>query len=92
MARIISSAPRYTSPMVEAATWVAVLAGAVLLFVAIARRSRSRVGSAAAGTIYDLLQEDKRKALEIIVEERAEARDPERAEGNKPELENPRGR
>ena len=66
--------------MVEAATWVGVLAGTMLLFVAIARRNRSRVGSAAAGTIYDLLQEDKRKALEIIVEERAAARDPERAE------------
>ena len=75
--------------MVEAVTWFAVLTGAVLLFVAVARRNRSRVGSAAAGTVYDLLQEDKRKALEIIVEERAEARDPERAAGNKPELENP---
>jgi hypothetical protein len=38
-----------------------------------------------------LLQEDKRKALEIIVEERAEARDPERAQGNKPDLENQGG-
>ena len=92
MARIISSAQRYTSPMVEAVTWFAVLAGAIAVLVSVGRRNRSRVGSAAAGTIYDLLQEDKRKALEIIVEERAEARDPERAEGNKPELENPRGR
>ncbi len=62
--------------MVEAATWVVVLVGVVVLLVSISRRSRSRVGSAAAGTIYDLLQEDKRKALEVIVEERAEARDP----------------
>jgi hypothetical protein len=78
--------------MVEAATWVAVLIGVVALFAGIARRNRSRVGSAAAGTVYDLLQEDKRKALEIIVEERAGARDPERAQGNKPDLENPAGR
>ena len=78
--------------MVEALTWVAVLVGAIALFVSIGRRNRSRVGSAAAGTIYDLLQEDKRKALEIIVEQRAEARDPERAQGNKPDLENPTGR
>jgi hypothetical protein len=64
--------------------WLVVLAAAIGAFVGIGRRSRSRPGSAAAGTIYDLLQEDKRKALEIIVEERAEARDPERATGNKP--------
>jgi hypothetical protein len=32
------------------------------------RLRRGRVGSAAAGTVYDLLNEDRRKALEIIVE------------------------
>ena len=36
-----------------------------------------------------MLHEDKRKALEIIVEERAEARDPEDADGNLPDLEEP---
>lgn len=75
--------------MAEAVAWLVVLAAVVGVVVGIGRRSRSRAGSAAAGTIYDLLQEDKRKALEIIVEERAEARDPERSQGNKPELENP---
>ena len=44
------------------------------------------VGSAASGAIYDLLNEDKRKAIEIIVEQRAEARDPEDADGNLPDL------
>lgn len=78
--------------MVEALTWVAVLISVIVVLMSISRRSRSRAGSAAAGTVYDLLQEDKRKALEIIVEERAGARDPERAHGNKPDLENPAGR
>ncbi len=45
------------------------------------RRHRTRIGPGAAGSIYDLLNEDKRKAVEIVVEERAEARDPEDAEG-----------
>ncbi len=43
-----------------------------------------------AGAIYDLLNEDRRKALEIIVEQRAEACDPEDRDGNLPEIEDPR--
>jgi len=43
-----------------------------------------------AGAIYDLLNEDRRKALEIIVEQRAEAHDPEDRDGNLPEIEEPR--
>ena len=60
-----------------------------------ARRKRSggatfgRPGPGAAGAIYDMLNEDKRKAIEIIVEERAEARDPETADGDLPQLESP---
>jgi hypothetical protein len=59
-----------------------------------ARRKRpgGRIGSpgpGAAGAIYDMLNEDKRRAIEIIVEEKAEARDPETADGNLPDLESP---
>ena len=43
-------------------------------------RSSYRPGAAASGAIYDLLNQDKRNALELIVEERAEARDPETAD------------
>ena len=43
------------------------------------------------GTVYDMLNEDKRNAVEIIVEGRAEARDPEDKDGNLPDLENPSG-
>jgi hypothetical protein len=74
---------------------------AIALFVAVLRRvwpgmrGRRRrqsmsPGSGAAGTIYDMLNEDKRKAVEIIVEEKAEARRPEYPDGNLPDLEDPK--
>jgi len=76
-----------------AAIW---LIAVVLLFLAVrkARRTRGRlgVGSAGAGVIYDMLNEDKRRAIEIIVEEKAEARDPEDKDGDLPQLEDPRRR
>jgi hypothetical protein len=68
----------------------------LLLFVAAIVKARPRrrrrwggPGPGASGAIYDLLNEDKRKAIEIIVEEKAEERDPETADGNLPELESP---
>ncbi|OLC52127.1 MAG: hypothetical protein AUI64_01740 [Acidobacteria bacterium 13_1_40CM_2_64_6] len=72
--------------------WMAV---AVLLIVAVRikqsrRRRRVSVGSGASGIIYDWLHEDKRRAIEIIVEERAGARDPEDRDGNLPDLTNPK--
>ena len=71
-----------------AAVWVIAI---VVLIVAIRRkRGRSRsVGSGAAGAVYGLLNEDKRRAIEIIVEKRAEACDPEDRDGNLPDLEHP---
>ena len=38
-------------------------------------RRRRRYGPALTGTMHDLLNEDRRKAIEIILEEKAEARD-----------------
>jgi hypothetical protein len=58
-----------------------------------ARRKRGKIfgqpGPGAAGAIYDMLNEDKRRAIEIIVEQKAEETDPETADGNLPELESP---
>ena len=74
--------------MVEALIWIVALA----VIAALIRHGRGRprrLGSASVGTVYDMLNEDKRNAVEIIVEGRAEARDPERADGNLPDLEDP---
>ena len=65
---------------------VVILGLLFLAFRVFARDQRGRrgrtfgVGPGAAGTIYDMLNEDKRKAIEIIVEGRAERRDPETAD------------
>lgn len=48
------------------------------------RLRKRRVGSAAVGAFYDMLEHDKRKAVETIVEQKAEEQAPEDAEGNGP--------
>lgn len=75
-----------------AAIWVVAL---VLLILAIRRKRRGGrrlggVGPAAAGSFYGFLNEDKQHAVEIIVEERAAARDPEDKDGHLPDLANPK--
>jgi hypothetical protein len=74
--------------MTDALLWLAVLALIVIAFFSITDR-RTRVGSASAGTIYDWLNQDKRKAIEIVVDGQAERQEGEHAEGNLPELEDP---
>jgi hypothetical protein len=71
--------------------WVIALVIIAILFWR-QRRRRGRLGAGAAGTVYDMLNEDKRNATEIIVEARAEARDPEDRDGNLPDLEAPKDR
>lgn len=66
--------------VLAAATWVVTIAGVLLVFARLRRRKRG-IGPGASGAIHDMLNEDKRKAIEIIAEERAEARDPETADG-----------
>ena len=53
------------------------------------RRRGGSVGPGAAGAFYGFLNEDRRKAIEIVVEDKAGYRDPEDADGNLPELEDP---
>jgi hypothetical protein len=79
-----------TPAAVTAIFWFVAIVAVIVLF-ARQRRRRRHVGSAAAGSVYDLLNEDKRNAVEIVVEERAGARDPEDRDGNLPDLENPTG-
>jgi hypothetical protein len=44
------------------------------------RTRRSHIGSAAAGTIYDIVQDEKRKAIEVVVADKAAAHDFEHAD------------
>ena len=62
------------------------LVALAMVVVVLVRVRRRRTGPAAVGAVYDLLNEDRRRAVEIIVEEKAEARDPEDADGNVPDL------
>lgn len=65
--------------------WAVVLLAFVAVLVATVfgkrRGGRGGPGPGAAGAVYDLLNQDKRNAIELIVEEKAGARDPEDAEG-----------
>ena len=54
-----------------------------LLIWRVMKRRGGHIGPAASGTIYEMLNEDKRKAVELIVEEKTGERDPERATGKK---------
>jgi hypothetical protein len=54
---------------------------AVILYWVYRRVRKRRVGPAAVGSFYDMLGHDQRGAIEMIVEEKAEERDPERATG-----------
>jgi hypothetical protein len=71
---------------------LALIAMIMIVFVAIRmwRRRRSGspplVGPGAAGATYAFLNEDKRAALEIVIEERAAYKDPEDRDGNLPDL------
>ena len=73
---------------ITAIVWLVAIALVIVAFSRLGRNSRD-IGPGATGSIYDMLNEDKRRAIEIVVEERAEARDPEDRDGNLPELEDP---
>jgi hypothetical protein len=64
---------------VGGAIWVVMIAlGAAVLYRLKTRRGH--IGSAAAGTVYDLIHEDKRKAIEVVVSDKAAAHDFEHAD------------
>jgi len=79
-----------SSDFINAIVWIVAIVAAIAAFSRLGRNSPD-IGPGASGSIYDMLNEDKRKAVEIVVEERAEARDPENRDGNLPDLEDPTG-
>jgi hypothetical protein len=77
-----------------AAAWGVVLMAVVIVVIALMASKpgdarSSGPGAGAYGAVYDLLNQDKRNAIELIVEDKAAARDPEDADGNLPDLEKP---
>jgi hypothetical protein len=50
------------------------------------RKRAVTIGPAAAATMTELMDDQRRAAIEIILEERAAERDPENRDGNLPEL------
>jgi hypothetical protein len=54
------------------------------------QRRRGGVGTAAIGSVYGFLNEDKQRAVDLIVEEKAGERRPEYPDGDLPSLENPK--
>jgi len=62
----------------------------LLLIVGVwVRRRHARIGPAAAATMHEMLSEDRRAAVENILEERTGERDPEDRDGNLPDLVDP---
>lgn len=77
--------------MSDAIVWLVMLVAIAAAFRSLGSRRRTRAGPAAAGAVYDWLNQDKRKAIEIVADGQAERRDGEHADGNLPELEHPAG-
>lgn len=71
------------SELISASTWVLMIGlGAFVLYRLKTRRGH--IGSAAAGTVYDIIHEDKRKAIEVVVSDKAAVRDFEHADDKDP--------
>lgn len=72
-------------PALVAIIWAVVLVGAVVLLWSRRRKGSGRSvrgpGAGAAGAVYDMLNEDKRRAIKIIVDQKAEAISPEAVDG-----------
>ena len=67
------------SPVVGGAVWLVIMSLVAVIFWRLKTRRR-HIGSAAAGTVYDMINEEKRNAIEILVEDKAAARDFEHAD------------
>jgi hypothetical protein len=65
----------------------------LVLVILVSRRARRHGGAMRAGVVgamYEWQNRDKQRALDLIVEGKAEARRPEYPDGNKPDLDSPK--
>ena len=68
---------------------VGILSVGIIFFLGMTwlmRKRRGRLGPAAVGMVEPFMLQAQRQAVEVIVEGKAEARDPEQKEGNLPDL------
>ena len=84
--------PDYGAGLVWAVVLLAIVGGFIAIVSGKGGTGHGGPGPGASGAVYDLLNQDKRNAIELIVEDRAAARDPEDADGNLPDLEDPKRR
>ena len=77
-----------SSTIVLSAVWLLIIW--MIVGVWRIRRKRVSIGPAAMGSMEELLDDRRRAAIEIIIEERTGERDPEDRDGNLPDLESPR--
>jgi hypothetical protein len=82
--------PDFAADAVWAVVMLVLVVGLVTTVFTKRRGGRGGPGAGAYGAVYDLLNEDKRNAIEMIVEDKAASRDPEDADGNLPDLEKPK--
>jgi hypothetical protein len=62
--------------------WLTMMTLAAFAFYR-AKTRRRHIGSGAAGMVYGMMNEDKRKAIEVVVADKAAAHDFEKAEDDK---------
>lgn len=81
-----------TAEQIGALGWIvgAVLVGILMIAAFRARRRGGAYKGAVIGATYEWQSQDKRRALELIVEDKAEARRGEHRDGNLPEIEDPK--
>jgi hypothetical protein len=59
---------------------------AIAVWKVFTRRGRAAIGAGAAGAFYDMLSQDRREAVHVVAEKKAEKQDPEDRDGNLPDL------
>jgi len=84
--------PDYGAGLIWAVVLLAIVGGFIAFVSSKGSTGHGGPGPGVSGAVYDLLNQDKRNAIELIVEEKAAARDPEDADGNLPDLEDPKRR
>ena len=72
--------PDYAPHVVWAVIVLAIIAAVVATTFQKGRGGHGGPGAGAHGAVYDLLSQDKRNAIEMIVEDKAASRDPEHAD------------